>query len=372
MSVKTNKLQNLGSTCYLNSVIQMIYHIKELRDFILNTNFDDNYRYYHTFNRINTDINKKVNDIQVLTSEQKNFLNSIKQIIIEYNNNNSILIDFRKLYILKSDKSVIEHIYIYLKTKMNFTIGSQQDSSEIVVYIFELLLDIRNMELIKKIYYYDKVTLFCSISTFTRSSLKYQSNVQLTLPDATKGTVLVLNDLLKEFSKKEEIDLKDPYCKDLSNIDNDVFNMKSTEIFSPSLHKYLFIRTTRDRYDGGVIQNFIKFEKYILNNTFKIKICLENSGINGENGKTRGHYLCYLFDDSNKYIILSDDSEPIIYNISNTFSLQGVLYVYERIDYVPDKLEQSMKELQEQVKDDPILKSYQDYLIKEHEKFMKS
>ena len=39
MSIKTNKLVGLGNTCYLNSVIQMIYHIKELRDFILNTNF---------------------------------------------------------------------------------------------------------------------------------------------------------------------------------------------------------------------------------------------------------------------------------------------------------------------------------------------
>jgi len=256
---------------------------------------------------------------------------------------------------------------------MNFIEGSQNDSSEIVLYIFELLLDIRNMELIKKIYYYDKETLFCSKSTFTRSSLLYQSNVQLTLSVDTKGTVLVLNDLLKEFSKKEEIYLNNPYCKDLSTIDNDVFNMKSTEIFSPSLHKYLFIRIKRDRFDGGgVIQNYIKFERYILNNTFKIKICLENSGINGENGKTGGHYQCYLFDDSDKYIMLSDSSNPVNNNISNTFSLQGVLYVYERIDYVPDKLEQSMKELQEQVKDDLILKSYQDYLIKEHEKFMKS
>jgi len=114
MSVKTNKLQNLGNTCYLNSVIQMIYHIKELRDFILNTNFDDNYRYYYTINRINTNIIKAVDDIQVLTSEQKNFLNSIKQIIIEYNNNDSILIDFSNLYILNSNKSVIEHIYIYM------------------------------------------------------------------------------------------------------------------------------------------------------------------------------------------------------------------------------------------------------------------
>ena len=361
----------------------MIYHTKELRDFILNTNFDDNYRYYHIINRINTNTKKNVDDIQVLSSTQKNFLNSIKQIIIEYHKTNNESIYFNKLYILNSDgtasdgtasdKSVIEHIYIYFETKMmTFVERSQQDSSEIFLYIFELLLDIRNMELVTKICYYEKTTLFCNKSTYTRSSLNYQHTVQLTLLNIKDETVLVLNDLLKEFSEKEEIEYRDEYCKTLSNIADDVFNMKSTEIFSPSLHKYLFIRIKRDRYEKEVIKNHIKFERYILNNTFKIKICLENRGIHGEGANIGGHYQCFLFDDSDKYIMLSDDSNPVNNKILDTFSLQGVLYVYERIDYIPDKLEQSMKELQEQVKDIPILKSYQDYLIKEQEKFMKS
>lgn len=119
------------------------------------------------------------------------------------------------------------------------------------------------------------------------------------------------------------------------------------------------------KYNYDIVTNDI----IIDNIKFKLSMCIEGSfGVNGI--KIGGHYIFSYF--TKPFIQISDESIRFNDNNQNSHLKNGVLYVYERIDYVPDKLEQSMKELQEQVKDDPILKSYQDYLIKEHEKFMKS
>lgn len=46
MSIKTKGIIWDSNFCYLNTAIQIIYHIKEFKDFFINTKFDDTYNIY--------------------------------------------------------------------------------------------------------------------------------------------------------------------------------------------------------------------------------------------------------------------------------------------------------------------------------------
>ena len=320
--------------CYLNTVLQIIYHIKELRCFILNTYFDDTYMYYDYLAKKN----KK------LYTEQIKFLISIQKLL--------------RLYVQKQDKDIIDYehlgliqnIYTYLTIhNSNFKEKEFFDIDDILLNIIYLSINSKNFECANKILLLDKET------NDNTKNIKYAYLVQFffNIPPNI-STAYDFNEIIKSFHSeviREYIDFIDEDGVTHFS-DGTIIN----DLILPTLNKYIFIRISMR---GTKICN-TTIAKTFLNNTYKLKICYiyESS-----------HYYIYLFNDDTVYRI--SDSNIQLINPYPT-ELNGLCYIYEKIDYIPDKLEKSMKELNETIKDNPVLKKHQEYLINEQDKFMKN
>ena len=133
------------------------------------------------------------------------------------------------------------------------------------------------------------------------------------------------------------------------------------------MNKYLIIILKIFDISLNKIERNIKIEKTILDGTYKLKSCIIHIGTS----KSSVHYVFYLFNDDNTVHIINDVGKSITQVPNPTDISGGYVYIYERINYIPDKLEQSMKELDKQITD-PQLMMFQKYLMNEHNKFIKS
>jgi hypothetical protein len=437
MSVKTKGIINLGGTCYLNSILQIVYHLKELREYI------------------------KEIDISLLTNElDQNLITSMKNFIILYENDDKKPINLNNHNIYTNINNILSN------DDLGFRIGAQDDPTIFFLKLNDILKSINNKTYLNKITFKSINTSTCKNSNYSIIEKKDDILLKLTIPIQSFKSDISMHDVISNYMSETIIDYKndlvDNECKKHNNNERDYYHKKENLIKILPFQKYLFIyiagkgnsfpysckditeniMITKDELfkefenrqpknisekEDDYIRRILELKqnelinkyrdkhiisdvkppfyyiiisdimdkqyhkyKYMINDTglylyknnitdvdnitvdnihFKLLMCSENNmSINGKN--FGGHYIFSYF--TKPFIQISDSSVSFNDNKQNSHLKNGVLYVYERIDYVPDKLEQSMKELQEQVKDDPILKSYQDYLIKEHEKFMKS
>jgi len=330
-----------SNLCYFNTAIQMIYHIKELRYFLLNTVFNDKYSYYFDFRKKKVFIKDK--DIE------KNFLCSIQKILRMMVISKDI-VDYENVSIY--GKKIYENISDYLIDKdIGFGKGTEYDSSMFLNYMIELIKSSVNMECINKLYFDIENTKKYDIRTIYNKSYEYI----LHLPVNTYTTISEMIVHISQEQLQEELN------------ETPIKKFKETyKITLPILNKYLIISPNILNFKNKIERN-IKIEKTILDGTYKLKSCIVHSGTS----ISSGHYVFYLFNDDNTVHIINDVGNSIT-QVSNPIYISGgYIYVYEKINYIPDKLEQSMKELEKQITD-PQLMMYQKYLMNEHNKFIKS
>jgi hypothetical protein len=324
-----------SNLCYFNTAIQMIYHIKELRYFLLNTVFNDKYSYYFDYTRKRTVFIKDI---------EKNFLCSIQKILrMMVISKDKDIVDYENVSIY--GKKIYENISNYLIHKdTDFDKGTEYDSSMFLNYMIELIQSSVDMECINKLHFDIEYT-----KKYNKRTI-YDKSYQNTL-------ILPVN-IYTTISEIIDNNFKETKYDDYTEI---------SKITSPILNKYLIIFLQIFDISSNKIERNINIEKTILDGTYKLKSCIIHIGTS----KSSGHYVFYLFNDDNTVHIINDVGNSITQVPNPTDISGGYIYVYEKINYIPDKLEQSMKELEKQITD-PQLMMYQKYLMNEHNKFIKS
>jgi hypothetical protein len=321
--LKTKGLPNCGNTCYFNSFLQFLFNIEEIQT------------YFRNYNEIKIDSDEIVNEEKDLIL----ILNGLKKIYnVVFRQENISLPTNYDNDIIDTKKHILEG-----------EIGTQEDSSEIFLKLFNKFIIETNTDILKE-YNNKNINIFSKLlkELFINNRLNKKhydkknnckyiydlKNEEISLIqikkehlDLVSGTTNFISSIFKIHNDS----LDDTKCPDNENILN---NFK--EYYSYNLKsKYIiinFIPYTR--------QNIIKYGNVELDKTFSVNnINYKIKGIIVHQGTLNaGHYYyldfkndeCTEYNDSsvtpNKLLTTSSDKNKYIFNNYD----KPVIIIYEK------------------------------------------
>ena len=330
-------LTNVGNSCYMNSAIQLLYSIPQLKDFLYKTSNEDINRFTGI---INHDNDRKKFATCANINESKIILQQLKQLFEMFRANPSGKINI-------GPANTVGTIYhTLLANTLGLTdingksnIKEQSDASEFITKIFEASQCFNNtLQLAKTLSYLLKTTRTCNnkegtIKTIYTTYINYQFNIY------GKSIQELINKNLELMP--DEVDYKGCNKKDagtnykFTTKKDDIELLEEIDTFIFSLKR--FVTEPIYNSEGNVINfkkskisNRIVPDKYIQigNVQFIIQGIIVHSGING--GINGGHYVYVVYDNMGEpNIEISDDSIGNI-NMQNVYS-GGYVYYYRRI-----------------------------------------
>jgi len=316
-------LNNLGNTCYMNSVIQCLSHTKRLRDFLL-------------------------------SGEYKNYTKESCQQFIMLNELNNLI---RELW-LNGNRVVSPNNFFSHLQMLSFQLGNgqfvgrnQNDSGELLIFILDLLheslatilvqTNIREnnlaLEQWKLIYkngespilntFYNQVETKIKCGKCNNITYNYQPTSLLHLP-IPNTSFISLDDCLEKFSLEEE--LNDDNLYNCERCNEYVIAKRTDHIYKTN--DYLII--VLERFDKNGIKNnqpvdFPTFDldlsPYMTHNIEKrYKLYGIVNHIGGMNG---GHYFSYIENNGQWYEF--NDSSVRTIPIENIVSSSAYILFYQ-------------------------------------------
>lgn len=222
MSVKTKGIIWYSSFCYLNSAIQLIYHIKEFRNFFINTKFDDTYKIYLSEDYLD----KNIYNIKQLNNLDKNFLLSIQKIMMEFDNSLSNNIDYKQIFI--DTETVDKHIGRYLEILPNFRVGEQQDTTEFFFCVLNFIYNVIDMKFANKIMFSETLISKCKNSDHTFIKNIKKSYLVLYIPNNFFYKNTSIQELIDVSLNETIIDTSNVMdCVNNNNGNDDYYHKKS-------------------------------------------------------------------------------------------------------------------------------------------------
>lgn len=318
-----NGLPNFGNTCFINSALQLLYSISEVKDFIINFN--------------------------------------------ENNKSSSIINSLKKIFLLLSKNSVISNYYIIdndilnlYKKSMNNGIKSskripQQDSQEFLSNIIDYLCETSG-NLKEYFIYYFKTISYCKNSNNTIYGQTPRDDISLLLsleiPELNNITLqyLINNQILQEKESDTNItnNVNQPNGKKiaLKRCSEGHKSYRLTTIDIPDNNKYMMIQLKRMKYIS--IRESIFLDKYIYINkkiTFprNNEIDKVNYILIGAILKTgtvnSGHYIYVTFNNGRISKVYNDD---MVSNQLGNFNINKNAYIllYKKYENNNSGLEQ--------------------------------
>ena len=265
-------LDNIGNTCYLNAALQMLIQNEDFCKLIL-------------INRHNSEI-----------------LNEISEFIIRYyTTNEEVSISPKNI------KNIIEK-------KSDIFVGySQQDSTEFILYFFDMI----NTELKdNKLYQVFGIDINTRIKCKLLKCLNINNNIEknfLLILDINNSNNL--NDLIIEFMSREVID--DNYICDKCKNKTKISKRLSISNLSNNLLIWLKrFSLTENGYQKNNKDIYIPLEW----NNYKLKGAIIHSG-----GLFGGHYI-YISRIENQWLLFNDNDISIINNIESYLNKSYYLY----------------------------------------------
>ena len=353
-------ISNKGNTCYLNSVIQLLYSIPQVK-YLFTT---------ISLQRI-TELKINVGDPSILPTSDKNnklVLKGLREIFLLMN---EVIEDKTKNNIEKvlNNQDQVNAINKLL-SKTKERIGTQRDAQEFIGEIFACFVDYSNESLIKYLYnLFNFNFLFqniCKNGDPARNNKLEDSSI-LTIPINGKKLrdekiEITLKNLIDLYLKKEELEESEYFgtdednCgplqfvlnadgtrKEFKNTTGKIYEVKYNKISRqilvkiPENQKYLIVLLKRFEFNprtGGVdlnqkITTAIPFEKDLTIDgiTFRIYGIIRHKG-----GTKGGHYLYELFDEEgNRYKTLNDSQVSKPSGTIEELRSDAYVFLYRRI-----------------------------------------
>ena len=281
---KITKLQNMGNTCYLNSVLQLIFKCEILNEHLINIDYKDN-------------------------NVIKGYIKTIK--------------DYYNPAIHTLGPKII---YNHIKNKYSqFDNYAQSDAHEFLICLFDLLET--NYDKLYKNKLFNKL-FDCGIKSKITCGetgeefISQESDKVLCLSIPVEKQNITLYNCISSFFQKELLKDDNKYFNDKIN----KYVMATKEYFITNFPKYFFI--TLKKYDKAYnkidCDVNIPYNLILKNHNYKLKgFIIQMGGLNG------GHYVAYI-NINNKWF-LCDDRNITNFNINDIVKKSYIL-LYEKID----------------------------------------
>jgi len=315
-------IQNCGNTCFINSALQMLYSINDIREFIINSNS---------------------NNI-IITSLQKifNLLDSKKTYIKTEEINNDIKILYNNVF-----KSIIK----------NSSKIPQQDAHEFIDYIIDNIFE--DSRYLKELFTFEFIdSSYCKrkLTNIIYDHRKLVNNSTILQLSINEHKDITLDELIY-FNFTEEVLDKDrgEYLKnDIYNnygtkigkkerCENNNKNCKKLNINIPDQNKYLIIQLVR-MVEYNFIDNNININKVL--NIDNVNYSLVGSILRGPIGNSKkskkninmGHYIYVTYNEEGELHKVYNDSN-VSKKLPTNFVLNNNSYLllYVRNEEVQNK-----------------------------------
>jgi len=275
-------LQNCGNTCYMNSAIQMLYSINEIREYIINEN---------------------MNNV---------ILKNLKKIFLEINKKNTKYIDnnfLKKIYIILY-KNFVNNLSL---SNNNSHLNIQNDSTEFFFSLFNII----SSHLRDNIFHLNEISKTYCKNKINKTINKEESKIDITsiiILQIKKDNDQSVQSILNNSHSFDKLDTSLSRCNNKNNSYQEFYY----EI--PNENKYLFIELRRSGYNSKgktiFLKNYVKVNKNITINQNSKKIKYILLGVILKSGELNyGHYI-YVTYKNNKIHKVYDDST--VYNYLGT------------------------------------------------------
>ena len=343
-------LTNVGNTCFMNSCLQLLWQIDDLRKYLIDVTKEEiDGLVGLAENDIRTDdgfpvdefISNKPELRDVLATIIKCFrpelykecIKALSVLFKEFNKKQSSTENTNSINIakLKVGRTSIYSIFSkFITTKVKNYKKSQEDAGEMIKILeaFECFINNPKIyDIFKSFIVIEKSNITCSNSVISTTN-SFSTTLQLKIVKKCKS----VSDLIKYFTGEEtdfdEGNNKIDRCKDGS-----VIVKKQLSIDPPESSKYLILELIRFEKNGGVLEKneqSIKIDKIIKFGIkrYIIQGCVSHEGAN----MGSGHYVYIVFDKNGRMIKrVSDDTSS---DINRDFSVNDTasILLYKRID----------------------------------------
>ena len=312
-------LTNVGNSCYMNSAIQLLYSIPQLRDFFNSINIED-INQYNCFIPTPEQINNGYEICQTFLRDRNIILlNALKKIFYEMKTNHTVNISNIKG----------ENIYNKLITNTNLIKFRQEDTTEFMVPLISALNCFIETQQISNTFVITQQTKqICSNNEY---NLKNTREPLFSLPlNGNNIQELITNYTLEEEVPASESNLAFCYNK------GHVYSRRQTRFLINDSLTTLIFSIKRFNYDQSTgsrikLNNKIDTVKQIrINNiNFLIQGIIIHSG-----DASGGHYVYLSFNENgDPHTIISDSSITPCNNSSyfKNYQNNGYVYYYKRI-----------------------------------------
>jgi ubiquitin C-terminal hydrolase len=328
-------IPNIGNTCFINSSLQIINNIDDLRQYILSNNYNTSLFEFFNKNKRNLPEN--------------------------YELYKHLLLNFQKIiFSLNSDENISKYIEILCKNLKDLAdkgdyiasnicdLSIHNDAEEFLTFILDKIEDFtidnnfknnkninfknfyKNNNIIINSVKIQQITQYKCLNCNNLTKLNYNNYLNKIQLSISKNNIRSFEDALNNYTLTNE--MNDYTCENCKHSGK----AKERTLIS-SLSKYIIIQLLRFRNDGSKINksidiplviNLDKYSHKLKNTDYK----LQSINCHIDFNMNTGHYISITNEDNQWY--LQNDEQ--IKKINNTFVLEqiktkGYFFIYKRI-----------------------------------------